>query len=141
MVRRKRNFIWAVMEDESHWIEDRDLMADFFRSKFLETFNSTNPEIDEELFTLVESCISMEENDSFIVVPSLGGVRKILANRIRPVLENIISPFQSSFVKGRWIVENSIIASEIVHDMGKRQGKNAFVGIKCDMSKAYDRLE
>uniref|UniRef100_A0A803PK11 Uncharacterized protein n=1 Tax=Cannabis sativa TaxID=3483 RepID=A0A803PK11_CANSA len=80
MVRRKRNFIWAVMEDESHWIEDRDLMADFFRSKFLETFNSTNPEIDEELFTLVESCISMEENDSFIVVPSLGGVRKWTGN-------------------------------------------------------------
>jgi len=33
---------------------------------------------------------------------------KLLANRIKPLLENLISPMQGGFVKGRHILENVI---------------------------------
>ncbi|XP_060190777.1 uncharacterized protein LOC132620077 [Lycium barbarum] len=46
---------------------------------------------------------------------------------------------QSGFVKGRSIVENILLAQEIVHDIRIRK-KPANIVIKLDMEKAYDRI-
>lgn len=51
-------------------------------------------------------------------------------------------PFQSAFVPGRLITNNALIAFEIFHYMRKNtKGKKGVVGMKLDMSKAYDRVE
>ena len=69
-------------------------------------------------------------------------ISKLLVNRIRLVLSQIISPFQSAFVPGRWFAENTILAHEVVNTIKKkRKGKGALLGLKIDMNKAYDRLE
>ncbi|XP_060190564.1 uncharacterized protein LOC132619785 [Lycium barbarum] len=59
--------------------------------------------------------------------------------RLIYLLPEIISPQQSGFVKGRSIVENILLAQEIVHDIRIR-GNPANVIIKLDMAKAYDRV-
>lgn len=66
---------------------------------------------------------------------------KLLANRIRPLLDKIISEAQAAFVPGRWIAKNSILAHEVGHYMKKKSGKGGFIGIKVDMAKAYDSIE
>ncbi|KAL2931584.1 hypothetical protein RDABS01_036994 [Bienertia sinuspersici] len=53
-------------------------------------------------------------------------VSKILVNRLRPILINIISPNQNSFLRGRGTDTNYIIASEILHCMHKKRGKKGF---------------
>uniref|UniRef100_A0A803NMF8 Reverse transcriptase n=1 Tax=Cannabis sativa TaxID=3483 RepID=A0A803NMF8_CANSA len=68
-------------------------------------------------------------------------IAKLLANRIKPLLSDIISPTQSAFAPGRWIAENSILAHEIMDSFKKCKGRSGFVGLKLDMSKAYDRIE
>ncbi|KAL0300641.1 UNVERIFIED_CONTAM: putative mitochondrial protein [Sesamum radiatum] len=68
-------------------------------------------------------------------------ISKILAKRIKPLLDKIISPFQMAFVPGRTINENSIISHEIMHYMLSRKGKKGFMAIKMDLSKAYDQVE
>lgn len=66
---------------------------------------------------------------------------KILANRIKPLLPNIVSDSQSAFVPGRLISDNIMLAYEINHYLKrKNQGKMGFVGVKLDMSKAFDRV-
>ncbi|XP_026417593.1 uncharacterized protein LOC113313084 [Papaver somniferum] len=66
---------------------------------------------------------------------------KILANRLKPLLPDIISPTQTAFVAGRHIHDNIIIAHEILFSMKRKKIKKALVGLKLDMSKAFDRVE
>jgi hypothetical protein len=67
-------------------------------------------------------------------------ITKVIVNKIKPFLDGIISPYQSSFILGRTIHHNIIVAQEMVHSMAKMKGKKMFMSIKIDLEKAYDRL-
>ncbi len=67
-------------------------------------------------------------------------ISKVLANRLKQVIDLIISETQSVFTPGRLITDNVMISYEIMHYLQrKRQGKNGYMAIKLDMSKAYNR--
>ncbi|XP_074378458.1 uncharacterized protein LOC141719995 [Apium graveolens] len=67
---------------------------------------------------------------------------KVLANRLKQCLPSLISEQQSAFVKGRLLTDNALIAFELNHYIRRKtQGTSGVVGLKVDISKAYDRLE
>ncbi|KAM0980828.1 hypothetical protein ACFX2J_013962 [Malus domestica] len=67
---------------------------------------------------------------------------KLLANRLKPLLPDLISPSQNAFVAGRQIQDNIGIAHELFHFLKSRKAKRKFeLGIKLNMHKAYDRVE
>ncbi|XP_024196088.1 uncharacterized protein LOC112199282 [Rosa chinensis] len=67
---------------------------------------------------------------------------KMLANRLKSILSQIISPFQSAFVPGRLITDNTLIANEVSHFIhNNRLSNDGVMSLKLDMSKAYDRME
>lgn len=49
-------------------------------------------------------------------------------------------PNQASFVPGRQIRENIIVAQELFFSMHRMKDKRGFMAIKIDLVKAYDRL-
>ena len=69
-------------------------------------------------------------------------ISKTMANKLKPLLCDIISENQSAFVPKRLITDNALIAFEIFHSMKRKgEGKEGSIALKLDMKKAYDRVE
>jgi hypothetical protein len=63
---------------------------------------------------------------------------KVLVNRIKPFLTNIIGSPQKGFVLGRQILDAVITTHEVIHSMEK--SKKPGMALKLDISKAYDKV-
>lgn len=69
-------------------------------------------------------------------------IAKCIVNRLRPLLQNIISPTQSAFIPGRLITNNALIAFECIHVVQKNNdSRGEFCAFKLDLAKAYDRVD
>ncbi|XP_030940118.1 uncharacterized protein LOC115965051 [Quercus lobata] len=69
-------------------------------------------------------------------------VSKVLANMIKPILPNVISDAQSTFIPDRLISDNTTVAFEMLHRMrNRRKRKTGHMAVKLDISKAYNRVE
>ena len=69
-------------------------------------------------------------------------ISKVMENRLKLILSQLISLTQSAFVLGRLITDNVLVAYEMLHTMHlKKKGKKGALALKLDVSKAYDRVE
>ncbi|XP_019195011.1 PREDICTED: uncharacterized protein LOC109188829 [Ipomoea nil] len=67
---------------------------------------------------------------------------KVIANRMKPLMGNLISEAQSAFIPGRLITDNILIVAEVGHYLNRKQcGRKGWAALKLDMAKAYDRME
>ncbi|RVW65713.1 LINE-1 retrotransposable element ORF2 protein [Vitis vinifera] len=98
-----------------------DLFKEFFEEKsFAKSLNST-------FLVLIPKKGGAEDLGDFRPISLLGGLYKILAkvlaNRIKEVLDKVVSSDQNAFVKGRQILAASLIANEVIDYWLKRKEK------------------
>lgn len=132
------------------------LHAGFFQRFWLVMGNSMKKEVksifnsriisrymNKTLITLIPKCKNLESLNNYRPITLCNTiykvVTKIIIERIRPLLQKLISPLQSAFVPGRKGVDNAIIVQELIHTMSKKKGRGGGgVVIKLDLEKAYD---
>jgi len=69
-------------------------------------------------------------------------ISKVLANRLQGVLSKCISDCQSAFVPGRSILDNAMVAIEVLYSMRTNTRiDDGSVALKLDISKAYDHID
>ncbi|KAL0696317.1 hypothetical protein Bca4012_063497 [Brassica carinata] len=109
----------------------------FFHTSFLPT--STNSTI----LALVPKRPSASAISQFRPISCLNTIYKVisrlLVKMLKPLLPSFIVPNQTAFVKDRLLVENTVLAVELVHGYHKRQGPKR-ITIKVDIAKAFDSL-
>lgn len=65
-------------------------------------------------------------------------VSKLLARRLQSVMDSLIGPSQSAFIKGRQILDGALIADEVIESCKKRNIKASI--LKLDFHKAFDSV-
>lgn len=63
---------------------------------------------------------------------------KLLNNRLVRVADRLIAPNQTTFLKGRYILESVVAAHEIIYDI--HRNKESGIILKLDYERAYDRV-
>ena len=66
-------------------------------------------------------------------------ITKLLENKIKSLLEKLISPSSSGFVKWRHIIDNVIMVQEALHSSHQRKEQGML--IKLDTANAFDRVK
>ena len=67
---------------------------------------------------------------------------KVITNRLKRFLPDIISENQSAFISTQLITDNVLVAFETMHHLNQKQsGQVGEMTLKLDMSKAFDRVE
>ncbi|KAK3204555.1 hypothetical protein Dsin_018601 [Dipteronia sinensis] len=67
-------------------------------------------------------------------------IAKIIVNRIKPCLPDIISHFQSAFVAGRCIGDNILLVQELMRNYHKGASFPK-LALKVDLMKAFDMVD
>jgi len=66
---------------------------------------------------------------------------KLIVNRLRPLLNDLVGPFQTSFIPSRSTSDNIILTQEAVNTMSKMRGSKGAMVLKRDLHKAFDSID
>lgn len=68
-------------------------------------------------------------------------MKKVVANRLRPIMPKLTGDMQSNFVPRINAVDNIFLALEVIHAIRKEKGRQGFMAVKIHLEKAYGRIE
>ncbi|GJY38762.1 cysteine-rich receptor-like protein kinase, partial [Tanacetum coccineum] len=146
-MKQKCRFRWVVEAPR----DIKQVAMDHYAARFKESFGN-RPMLESNLFrklstmeaSLLESDFSIAEvKDTTWDCPSSKApgpmvILKLLASRLARVIDSVICPNQSTFIKGRQILDGCLVANEIIR-MAKLEDPNLLI-FKVDFEKNFDSV-
>ena len=100
-------------------------------------------DLNKTFVAFIPKCAHLETMRDFRPISLVGSLynvlAKVLANRLKLVMNSVIGPTQMAFVKGHQIMDSFVIAEEVIHQW-KKKGKWGVL-VKLDFEKAYDCVD
>eukprot|EP00253_Pinus_taeda_P014645 PITA_14645 len=100
------------------------------------------PALNSTFYALIPKGDNLEEANGFRPIALCNVIYKmitsLIAKRLKPLLDNLISAEQTGFVEGRKILDGLVVTRAVIHSLKVKKQKGMM--IKLDLSKAYDRL-
>ncbi|XP_026396005.1 uncharacterized protein LOC113290639 [Papaver somniferum] len=153
-LRKRRTQIECLKRNIGIWMTDKSMIATELRDHFSKMSRSINPPSDSSFLEVLmnHNFISLIPKNNAPKTPadfrpiSLSNViykiiSKLLASRLKIVMDKFISPYQAFFLSSRKVTDNIVIAHELVDTMRKNRTKSGLMAIKLDMFKAFDTIE
>ena len=114
--------------------------------KFLSDFHNSDDFdrcINSSFLTLIPKCSNPSNLYEYRPISLVGCVYKILSkvlvNRLRLVVDEVVGANQFAFVKGRQILYCSLVANGVID--GIRRNGSSDLLLKVDFEKAYDSVD
>ncbi|KAL5552484.1 hypothetical protein UlMin_039885 [Ulmus minor] len=149
-LRELRRLQSSINYGSAFWLE-RPFEEEEIKKAVFEIDREKSPGPDGYTGAFFQDCWGILKNDmkldvqqvkDFRPISLVSGVYKILAkvlaNRLREVLEETISMTQGAFVHNRQILDVVLVATEAVEDYRKRKKRGVI--FKVDFEKAYDHV-
>ncbi|XP_060195363.1 uncharacterized protein LOC132624632 [Lycium barbarum] len=154
--KRRKLQLQRIQDHPGTWLDTEEEIAQEAIRFFSDQFKEENIPTDFSMLDKIPKMVTEEQNQQLYEMPDEAEVKRAVFGlngdsaggpdgftgrffqACWEIIANDLVTMQSGFVKGRSIVENILLAQEIVHDIRIR-GKPANVVIKLDMEKAYDR--
>ncbi|XP_030923475.1 uncharacterized protein LOC115950411 [Quercus lobata] len=106
------------------------------------TLGSLPREVNSSLIVLIPKITNSSSVNHFRPISLCNVVYKVISKllvaKMRPLMQKLISPCQSTFLPDRWIAENQVIVHEMLHSFKTKKVKTGLMTIKLDLQKAYD---
>eukprot|EP00253_Pinus_taeda_P013830 PITA_13830 len=97
--------------------------------------------INSTFYALIPKGDNLEDANGFRPIALCNVIYKIItsmiAKRLKPLLDKLISAEQTGFVEGRQILDGLVVTQEVIDSLKVKKKKGMM--IKLDLSKAYDR--
>ncbi|RVW27451.1 Transposon TX1 uncharacterized 149 kDa protein [Vitis vinifera] len=122
---------WEIVKEDV-----LDMFKEFYdQNSFIKSLNHT-------FLVLIPKKGGAEDLGDYRPISLLGGLykllAKVLANRLKKIIDKVISPDQNAFIKGRQILDGSLIANEVI-DSWQKRGEKCLI-CKLDIEKAFDNI-
>ncbi|PHU14929.1 hypothetical protein BC332_16134 [Capsicum chinense] len=128
---------------QKYWATMAPLLLDFCNNSF--NTCSMDERANTTYLCLISKCKNASSLKNFRPIGLCNTqykiVTKIIVNRIKPFLQQIIGPSQASFLPNRRAVDHAIIVQEYLSHFKKMSGIKSNMIIKIDLETSFDRLE